>query len=389
MEWIKKCPVLFLLAVSGMVFSLVGMIGRSSVYKEYDFNIVERPFLALMMEGMSKKVAPWEVCGIGTGGRSEASAQVLAVDDGQDMEVTENGLGVGVVNGTEEGKAQAGVTDGMEEVKSRNGVTDGAEEAGAMAVGTGVEQGADGNVGGIQQSLGNNQAAGRPEMGQTAHVVGRDPAGMADDVYRATAATAYEFQIVTEDYFDDAVFIGDSRTVGLFEYAGLEDRADFFAKISLTIYDVFTEKVAKDERTGKKITVEEALSQKQYGKVYLMLGINEMGTGTTESFMKEYKAVVDRIRQLQPEAVIFVQGIMRVTGEKNERDPIFNNTNINERNAEIAKLADNEHIFYIDVNEVVCDEEGNLNEEYTVDEIHLKAKYYEIWKEFLLRHGVE
>lgn len=79
---------------------------------------------------------------------------------------------------------------------------------------------------------------------------------------------------------------------------------------------------------------------------------------------------------------------MRVTGEKDESDPIFNNTNINDKNEAIAALADNRNIFYIDVNEVVCDENGNLVHEYTIDEIHLKAKYYEIWKQFLLEHGI-
>lgn len=98
---------------------------------------------------------------------------------------------------------------------------------------------------------------------------------------------------------------------------------------------------------------------------------------------------MERIRQLQPDAVIFVEGIMKVTGNKDAEDPIFNNRNIEEKNAAIAKLADNQNIFYIDVNEAVCDAEGNLNAEYTIDEVHLKAKYYELWKQFLLEHGIE
>ena len=168
----------------------------------------------------------------------------------------------------------------------------------------------------------------------------------------------------------------------------LDFTGDFYAKISLTIYDVFTTPVAKDEETGKKITVEEALMQKSYGKIYLMLGINELGTGTTDTFMEEYEKVVARIRELQPDAIIYVQGIMKVTGAKDAEDEIFNNTNIEDKNRAIAGLADNRDIFYIDVNEVVCDAEGSLNAEYTVDEVHLKAKYYEIWKQFLLEHGI-
>lgn len=200
--------------------------------------------------------------------------------------------------------------------------------------------------------------------------------------------TGKEFVTVTEDYFNDAVFIGDSRTVGLFEYGGLKERAVFLAKVSLTIYDFDKAAFIRDEASGQYITVEQALQQRAYGKVYLMVGINELGTGTTDTFLEAYRTVVERIRELQPDAVIFVEGIMRVTGDKNQEDPLFNNTNINEKNAAISGLADQEHIFYIDVNEAVCDEEGNLNAEYTSDDVHLKAKYYEIWKAFLLEHGI-
>ena len=61
MKWIKKCPVFLLLVVSGLLFTLIGIVGRFSVYKDYEFDIVSRPFLALMMEGAAKGTAPWEI----------------------------------------------------------------------------------------------------------------------------------------------------------------------------------------------------------------------------------------------------------------------------------------------------------------------------------------
>ncbi len=340
MEWIKKCPVFFLLTVSGVIFSIVGIVGSFSMYRGYGFQVLKQPFLVLMMEGIDKGVMPWEACGI-----------TIPVWNGE--------------NGT---AGEYGAGQNIEDLAEADG-----------------EDTADGTlVAAVDKAAGIKAADGTMEEGDA-------QADMQEEALSETAAeepVTYEFQDVTEDYFNDAVFIGDSRTVGLFEYGGIEERADFFAKISLTIYDVFTEPVAKDEETGEKITVEEALSKKQYGKVYLMLGINELGTGNTDYFMRHYTEAVEKIRQLQPDAVIFVEGIMRVTGEKSGNDPIFNNTNINEKNDAIATLADNRDVFYIDVNEVVCDENGDLIHEYTIDEIHLKAKYYEIWKEFLLKHGI-
>lgn len=202
----------------------------------------------------------------------------------------------------------------------------------------------------------------------------------------AEADKTYTFTDVTQDYFDDAVFIGDSRTVGLRDYGGW-DNATFYASIGLTVYDMFDTSIV--EENGAKITVEEALSEHQFGKVYLMIGINEMGTGTVDSFMKAYEEAVNHIRELQPDALIFLQGIMYVKQEKSETDPIFNNPAIKERNDRIAMLANNHDIFYIDVNEVVTDETGNLNPEYTYDEIHLLGKYYSLWTDFLLKHGIK
>ena len=189
-------------------------------------------------------------------------------------------------------------------------------------------------------------------------------------------------------WFDDAVFIGDSRTQGLLEYGGVEDHADFYCKTSLTVYNLFEKPKAFIQDGNEKITLEEALTRHSYKKIYLMIGINEMGTGTQESFFEAYARAVYKIRELQPDAIIFLQGIMRVAEGKNASDPIFNNTNINIRNVMIETLANDRDIFYLDVNEAVCDENGNLHADWTFDQIHLKAKYYQVWKEYLLQHGI-
>ena len=195
-----------------------------------------------------------------------------------------------------------------------------------------------------------------------------------------------QFVQVEEDYFDDAVFIGDSRTVGLHDYGGL-DKADFFATVGMNVYDLWTEKFC--EVNGEKVTLEEALSAKQYKKVYFQIGINEMGRGTLEGFMERYTQSVEKMKQLQPEAIIYVQAIMKVTKEKSDSDAIFNNEGILARNEEIRKLADGERVFFIDVNEVVCDENGGLKDSLTFDNLHLYGSKYDIWVEFLKTKGIK
>lgn len=193
------------------------------------------------------------------------------------------------------------------------------------------------------------------------------------------------FHPVDDSYFSDAVFIGDSRTVGLHDYGGLDD-ATFYATVGMNVYNLWTEKFC--EVDGEKVTLEEALKARQYGKVYFQIGINEMGRGTLDGFMTAYEESVQKFRELQPDAIIFVQGIMKVSKEKNDNDKIFNNTGIEQRNERIAQLADDRNIFYIDVNDVVCDEDGNLQSDLTFDEIHLYGSKYNIWVDFLKEKGI-
>lgn len=198
----------------------------------------------------------------------------------------------------------------------------------------------------------------------------------------------FHYQTVEDDYFADAVFIGDSRTVGMYEYGGLQDISTFYASTGLSVHKLFTAKIVEVPGQKKKITVEEALSERQFAKIYFMIGINEMGTGTAESFLEKYAESVARLRELQPDAIIYLQGIMQVTAERSAQGDYITNEGIDIRNEGIAALADDETIFYLDVNEAVCGEDGAMVSDYTHDGVHLKAQYLSLWKEYLKTHAV-
>ena len=197
------------------------------------------------------------------------------------------------------------------------------------------------------------------------------------------------FTTVEDDYFADAVFIGDSRTVGMYEYGGLENVSTFYASTGLTVYKLFDSAIVQVPGQKKKITVDEALQQNSFAKIYLMIGINEMGTGTVETFTEKYREVLEHLQELQPDAIIYIQGIMKVTTERSNQGDYINNEGIIARNEELEKLADNRKIFYLDVNPLICDETGGMVESYTFDGVHLKAQYIQIWKDFLKRHAIQ
>ncbi len=205
-----------------------------------------------------------------------------------------------------------------------------------------------------------------------------------EDIIAASQPTStYIEQPVDQSYFNDAVFLGDSRTVGLQLYSGW-DNCDYLADVGMTIYDCLDRDISFGDI--QHTTAREVLSTSRYGKVYIMLGINECGSNINTYFDK-YTEVVDQIHRWQPDALIVVQGIMKVGAQKSATHPSINNTNITARNEKLATLANDWYIYYLDINEAVCDENGNLTDGYSFDQVHLYAKYYSLWCDYLLEHG--
>ncbi len=251
-----------------------------------------------------------------------------------------------------------------------------------------TEETVSGNLVAVGETVSDNPV----DAGEETAVAETEPASTSETVQTENPEQEPKgvvYRTVDNSYFDDAVFIGDSRTVGMYEYGGLEETSTFYASTGLTIYKMFDSAIVSVPGQKKKITVEEALSEKQFAKIYLMIGINEMGTGTVESFMKAYGEAVQHLQELQPDAIIYLQAIMKVTTERSAQGDYINNEGIEARNTEIEKLADDEKIFYLDVNPLICDETGGMAASYTYDGVHLKAQYISIWLDFLKEHAVE
>lgn len=191
--------------------------------------------------------------------------------------------------------------------------------------------------------------------------------------------------IVDNDYFDDAVFIGDSRTEGMLLYTGLSN-AIIYTKKGLMVDTVFTMPAIK--KNGERISVMDALRQTEFGKVYIMLGINETGWPYHEVFIKKYGNIIDEIKKINPEAIIYVQQILPVTDKVSQTHSYVKNEKINEYNELIRDMAAEKEIYYIDVGKAVSDENGCLPEDASVDGIHLTKAYCEKWLEYIKTHTV-
>lgn len=179
-------------------------------------------------------------------------------------------------------------------------------------------------------------------------------------------------------YFDDALFIGDSRMVGIMDYGTLSN-ADYFCSVGLASYKIDSEYIDGYDFAGK-------LQSKQYGKVYIMLGINEVGNNFDYT-VNSYNNMINTIRSYQPNALIFILANLHVTTDA-QTDSI-SNERINYLNSSIAQFADNKTIFYLDINPIFDDSNGALRSDAAGDGVHVYANHYPTWCDWLCMNTVK
>ena len=199
----------------------------------------------------------------------------------------------------------------------------------------------------------------------------------------AKKSTFSGFTTVEESYFDDALFIGDSRTVGITTYGTLKN-ATAFCDVGMSVYN-YSKKTLSVSGVGD-VTLSQLLSKKSFGKIYVMLGVNEVGGNLTKN-AENFKALVDMLHSKQPNAYIFIQANLHV-GKNPKCASNINNANLNSYNNKIMAFADNSSIFYIDGNERFDDANGYLDSQYSSDGVHLGGKSCILYCEWLKTKGI-
>lgn len=193
------------------------------------------------------------------------------------------------------------------------------------------------------------------------------------------------FATVDVSYFDDALFIGDSRMEGFGMYSGTN--AVFYAIKGFQLHKYETIKVVQTE--SGKVPIFDAIVQDAFTKIYIKVGLNEMGWGTDEMFLEKYAELIARLRECEPRAIIYVHALLPVTSEKSVEDSVHSNEKIAARNELLKQFAQEQKAYYIGINSVVSTEDGSLKPDMTTDGIHLKAQYMDLWSEYLRTHAVE
>lgn len=204
---------------------------------------------------------------------------------------------------------------------------------------------------------------------------------VAEDVWPGPVP---ESPLVQDTYFNDVVFLGDSRTDGLRLYSGIKN-GTFLCSTGATVESVFTKSV---ETAAGTMPLLDALAMMDCGKVYIMLGINELGWNGTETFRAQSTELIQRIRADHPDAEIVIQSILPVSAQKDEEGRYVNNGRIDEYNQVWLELAEELDVAYLNVAEGVAGEDGLLPADLCYDGVHLNKAGCRLWLDYLRTHAV-
>lgn len=146
-----------------------------------------------------------------------------------------------------------------------------------------------------------------------------------------------------------------------------------------------TEKVIK-LKNGKKGTILDALKEGKYKKVFIMFGVNELGWPYTSTFKDKYEELIKYIKEIQPDAEIYVQSIIPVTKTKSDSSNIYNLTNVKKFNKTILAMTKNLGVHFLNVQEAVTKSGTYLPEDSAVDGVHLTKDACIKWLDYLTKH---
>lgn len=213
----------------------------------------------------------------------------------------------------------------------------------------------------------------------------------------------YEYTQVDDSYFNDAVFIGDSISYG-FELYVTEKRANgetvlgeakFLTSGSLSygnsLWDVSDESV-HPTYNGVKMKLEDAIAQIKPGKIYILLGTNDVALYGVEQTIANADTEISRMLEASPGAEIFIMSTTpKYSPAESDVDGALNNADIDALNVAMRQFAVEKGYNFMNIAPLFKDETGGLAADYCSDTegmgIHFTSAAYDIWLNFLYSYG--
>ena len=191
-------------------------------------------------------------------------------------------------------------------------------------------------------------------------------------------------------YFSDAAFLGDSLTVGFSDYSINLGGALICGYTGVGPDAIVNRSAVKSSTRGEEVALD-VLATAQPKKLYILLGTNTLTTlGAADRFLAYYGQMLDLLKQtLGNDCVIYVQSIPPVRPAAAAEKPGLATDVLRSVNEQLAILAEDKGVVYLDLWETFADGEGNLKEVLAApDGVHFSAgNGYGAWVTYLRNHA--
>jgi lysophospholipase L1-like esterase len=118
-----------------------------------------------------------------------------------------------------------------------------------------------------------------------------------------------------------------------------------------------------------------SFAQTRPDRIHVMVGINDLRRGASDTeILTHIHTIMQRLRHQHPDAEIIVHSILPT------RLPALPSDRIQALNRDIARLAQQEQVGYLDLQVYFTDAAGVLHRELTTDGIHLSRRGYAVWR---------
>ena len=208
----------------------------------------------------------------------------------------------------------------------------------------------------------------------------------------------YEFGVPLEEsepveddsFFENAVFLGDSRTEGLELFGRLKYGTFYWAR-GINVFKATNKEYKFITIDGEDYSVVEALEKNSFDAVYIMIGVNELGVAV-ESYESGLSRLIDTVLDTQPDAVVYLQLMPPLNYAMCEEHGLayyINNDNLRNFNEAIRRVATEKKVVLLNTAEVYTGEDGQLPEELSSDGCHFALSAYTLWADYLRSHVID
>lgn len=191
-------------------------------------------------------------------------------------------------------------------------------------------------------------------------------------------------------FYDDAAFMGDSISYTLFLHNGkTKDLGDatFLVRGSLGIHNTLNGQL-KIHYRGQELAPWDAVKACGAKKLFIMMGMNDIGYYGIEDTMEKWEIFLEKIREESPKIQIYIQSQTPMWTDANL--DLLNNDNIDIYNQRLEEAAEEWGCYFVNIAPYFKDSTNGLAAKYSNDNyVHMNFQGTDTWAKVLKAYAAE